>query len=160
MSLKIRAKTQASIVIALLGTASLGWENVNAENASNKDPELACVDSSIRVGERIVWSLLRDSSKSPQELICEKTLASRQVYLDDDRRYVLDVSGDDEYRIKNQESSRRMRLETSENPRNQAIEQLLIERYETKTSKSQSDNKRDNGLKTLRGFKTLEPSVQ
>lgn len=147
--------------MTLFAATAITPKNVYAENYFSKDQELDCVDSSITVGDRIIWSLLRGTSKSPQELMCEKTLVSRQIYLDQDKGYISNVVEDKDYRFETHVSDLKNGLVAIDTPQNPKSEPRFIERYETKTFRLlQSDDERKRTVETLQGYKTLVPSTQ
>lgn len=101
MNLNVRAKIQSGIFITFLASAGFVPKITEADSASSKDPQLVCVDSSITVGERIVWSLHRGTSKSARELSCESEMAARQIFIERDRQYFTQGDVDNNYRTRN-----------------------------------------------------------
>ena len=145
-------------VFLLSCTLTLGSATASAESII--DPSKRCVDQSITIGERIMWSLWRNTSKSAQELLCEKTQTIRAKYTEQDVQYFTRSMTDRDHRTQKFAVQTGDQAETSITSKTDGSGEFMIERYETQSFREEKGDSEVNLLDTVNGYKTVEPSQQ
>ena len=152
LNMRLNSDSNAMIMIAII---ALTPTILKADSGSSADPK-ACIDSSITVGQRIIWTLFRDTSKAPQESLCEKILFKRRIYSEGDNHYLSTDNDDRDYRLHNHENGKTAKSVGNYAPRNETVNQPFVEQYHT-TTKSRSVKIREEKIDTVDGFETIEP---
>lgn len=146
--MKINSKNAIRFsIIAIALTPSV----LQADSLLGLDSEV-CIDLSVNSSQRFIRNLLGDTSRTPQELLCEEIVSIRSNYSQSDSQYLSENGGDSDYRI---QSDKRDTWAKSFRPRNKTTNQVPVERHETKRSQNSSEERQRSEIDTVSGFETL-----
>lgn len=132
---------------------------LQADSTPSLDREV-CTDPSVNSSQRFIRSLMRDTSRTPRELLCEEILSVRSNYSQGDSQYLSENGGDSDYRIQRDKDDKRDTWAKSFRPRNKTTDQVLVERYETTRSQNSSEERQRSEIDTVNGFETLTSSQE